>query len=277
MKGMKTVQCFSVFPPLGKLSRNVGLRFSTNSVKGIRNPTFQRPSKLKPEEIDPITLKAMKQKVKYDPIPLALYPNVYTVQDIGPEYDISGFELDRQKIFNGTYTCYIPPGSFEYQLPNKGKAEIAFIGRSNVGKSSLVDSLLGGKKIVRISKEAGCTTQINYFAFVNALSKDYNPKPNTIIHEDQHLAYLVDMPGYGFAKRSQQLMKQWNTALRKYLLARDQTTLRRVYILIDSRHGVKQSDAHMMDTLNETSIPYQVSLVFFLFVFLRISNFTASS
>jgi GTP-binding protein len=113
-----------------------------------------------------------------------------------------------------TVPSYIHPQDMDYKLPLDGSPEFAFVGRSNVGKSSLVDLLLGGKKLVKVSKEPGCTRSINYYG----LSKDGK--------KNSYVAYLVDLPGYGFAKKSKDDQKKWTEIIHSYVSNRDQCVLR---------------------------------------------------
>lgn len=154
---------------------------------------------------------------------------------------------DVKRIFSLNPT-YIPPSYFNHQLPTTGRPEVAFIGRSNVGKSSLVEALLGTKGLLRISKEPGCTTTLNFYALAKGAALD------------DHVCYLIDMPGYGFAKVAKQQQKQWLEIVNSYLLNRDQLLLRRVFVLIDSRRGVQMQDVEMMQLLDRAHIPYQVVL-----------------
>ena len=124
-------------------------------------------------------------------------------------------------------------------LPPATLPEIAFAGRSNVGKSSLINALTGRKTLARTSDTPGRTQQLNFF--------DLNG----------HL-FLVDMPGYGYAKVSKAQKKQWNYLIRDYLRGRQ--TLRCVLLLIDSRHGFKESDQDIMDMLDECAVAYRVVL-----------------
>lgn len=124
-------------------------------------------------------------------------------------------------------------------LPDFDFPEIAFAGRSNVGKSSLINALLGRKDVARTSNTPGRTQQLNFFN----------------IHDT---FYLVDMPGYGYAEAPKNLVKQWQKMIRTYLLGRP--SLARVYILIDSRHGIKENDSEFMKLLDETGVSYQVVL-----------------
>lgn len=140
---------------------------------------------------------------------------------------------------------YIAPADLKYDFPKNGSPEIAFVGRSNVGKSSLIENLLGNKGLLRISKEPGCTKILNFFA----LTKKEGADP---------AVYLVDMPGYGFAKVSQTQQKEWLKIMKTYLVTRDQLLLRRVFVLLDGRRGIQQADFDTMQHLDSAMIPYQV-------------------
>ena len=107
------------------------------------------------------------------------------------------------------------------QLPVDDREEIAFAGRSNVGKSSLINALTGRKTLAKTSNTPGRTQQLNYFMLTDNL-------------------YLVDMPGYGFAQAPEALVKKWQKMLFAYLQGR--ANLKRVFLLIDSRHGIKKVD-----------------------------------
>ena len=126
------------------------------------------------------------------------------------------------------------------QLPPADRPEIAFAGRSNVGKSSLINALTGRKALARTSHTPGRTQQLNYFN----LGKD--------------ALYLVDMPGYGYAKVSKTQREEWTSLIRSYL--RGRPTLRCVFILIDSRHGLKETDIDLMKMLDETAVSYRIIL-----------------
>jgi hypothetical protein len=165
-------------------------------------------------------------RIDCTPVPLLSHPSVYTVEAVENDLDLSHHLVEKNRIFQSMYSAYIPPKDFKYSLPHLSVPELAFIGRSNVGKSSLIECLLGNRKIVTVSKEPGCTKMINYFAFVKGLPFKYEPSPTSVIQPEQHHSYLVDMPGYGFAKQSQAVKTQWDTALNTYLLRRDQSILR---------------------------------------------------
>ena len=124
---------------------------------------------------------------------------------------------------------------FEKQFPFP---EIAFWGRSNVGKSSLINGVLG-RKIARTSNTPGRTQQLNFFNLNDRLM-------------------VVDMPGYGFAEVPLKIKQQWEMLIAQYLQERDQ--LKRLFLLIDARHGLKKNDLEIMDFLDESGIVYQLVL-----------------
>ena len=125
------------------------------------------------------------------------------------------------------------------QLPDADRSEIAFAGRSNVGKSSLINALFNQKKLAKTSSTPGRTQQLNFFDFAGKL-------------------YLVDLPGYGYAQAPEKLVKQWQAVLKDYL--RGRPNLRRVFLLIDSRHGIKKEDAEIMMLLDDSAVVYQIVL-----------------
>ena len=124
-------------------------------------------------------------------------------------------------------------------LPDPDRPEICFAGRSNVGKSSLINALTGRKGIARASNTPGRTQELNFFALGDR-------------------AYLVDLPGYGFAKAPVAVVAKWQALLKSYLGGRP--TLRRAFALIDSRHGVKEVDHEIMRLLDRAAVPFQVVL-----------------
>lgn len=124
-------------------------------------------------------------------------------------------------------------------LPADELPEIAFAGRSNVGKSSLINALTGRKTLARTSNTPGRTQQLNFFDLGRRLM-------------------VVDLPGYGYAKAPKGEVDRWNRLIRKYLKGR--VGLRRLCVLIDARHGVKISDRQVMDMLDEAAVVYQIVL-----------------
>lgn len=125
------------------------------------------------------------------------------------------------------------------QLPNGDLPEIAFAGRSNVGKSSIINALFNQKKLAKTSNTPGRTQQLNYFNLDNALR-------------------MVDMPGYGFAKAPEKMVRQWTDLVFTFLQGR--VNLKRVFLLIDSRHGIKKIDEETMELLDKAAVTYQIIL-----------------
>ena len=124
-------------------------------------------------------------------------------------------------------------------LPADDLPEVAFAGRSNVGKSSLINALTGRKTLARTSNTPGRTQQLNFFDLGGRLT-------------------IVDLPGYGYAKAPKGEVDRWNRLIRKYLKGR--VGLRRLCVLIDARHGLKAADRQVMDTLDEAAVVYQIVL-----------------
>ncbi len=124
-------------------------------------------------------------------------------------------------------------------VPPADRMEICFAGRSNVGKSTLINALTGRKALARTSNTPGRTQEINYFTLL-----------------DSH--YLVDLPGYGFANAPVPVVEKWQRLLKAYLSGR--ATLRRVFLLIDARHGAKAVDEEIMQLLDRAAVTFQVVL-----------------
>jgi len=120
--------------------------------------------------------------------------------------------------------------------------EIAFLGRSNVGKSSLLNAITKRSKLAHTSKTPGRTQELNFFSIII----------------DRPIINIVDMPGYGFAKASKKKIREW-TDLSKFYL-QNRPNLRRVFLLIDSRHNIKDSDKKIMSMLDDCAVSYQIVL-----------------
>jgi GTP-binding protein len=141
-----------------------------------------------------------------------------------------------RKLFAGDWQFVAAAGSLE-RLPAMRGAEIAFAGRSNVGKSSLINALTGRSALARTSNTPGRTQELIFFAANDKLS-------------------LVDMPGYGYAAAAKTKIKAWNDLIHAFL--RGRANLARVYLLIDARHGLKPVDDEILTTLDKAAVNYQV-------------------
>jgi GTP-binding protein len=124
-------------------------------------------------------------------------------------------------------------------LPPGDRLEVCFAGRSNVGKSSLINALTGRKSLARASNTPGRTQEINFFALGEA-------------------RYLVDLPGYGYAEAPVAIVAKWQALLKQYLAGR--VNLRRAFVLVDARHGIKDVDEEILRLLDRSAVTFQVVL-----------------
>jgi len=161
------------------------------------------------------------------------------VSEAGPSADFSGAEIEAgRRLFAGQWNFVAAVGSFA-RLPPMAGPEIAFAGRSNVGKSSLVNALTGRRTLARTSNTPGRTQELIFFQ-----------GPERLL--------LVDMPGYGYAAAAKTKIAAWTDLIAGYLQGR--RTLARVYVLIDARHGLKAADDGVLDTLGRAAVSHEIVL-----------------
>lgn len=153
--------------------------------------------------------------------------------------DFTDEEIETARILFARPATFVMGCAKIEQLPDPDLPEIAFAGRSNVGKSSLINALVGMHKLARASNEPGRTREVNFFDLDGRMR-------------------LVDLPGYGWAKASRGEVKRFQNLGRDYL--RGRVTLKRVYLLIDSRHGLKAVDDEALNALDEAAVSYQIVL-----------------
>jgi GTP-binding protein len=153
--------------------------------------------------------------------------------------EITSDDIEAARILFAGPCDFIWGATSAENLPPEKLNEIAFVGRSNAGKSSLVNALTGRKALARVSQTPGATRQINFFNLADRLM-------------------LVDLPGYGFAKRSKSESDQWQEMIFAYL--RRRAKLRRVALLIDGRRGVMDSDRQVMELLDRAAVSYGLVL-----------------
>ncbi|RJY09277.1 ribosome biogenesis GTP-binding protein YihA/YsxC [Aurantiacibacter aquimixticola] len=147
---------------------------------------------------------------------------------------------EARRLFSGRVEFLLSAPQLKF-IPDPDFPEVAFCGRSNVGKSSLINALTGRRSIARTSVTPGRTQELNFFE----------------VGEPTQFR-LVDMPGYGFAKAPVKVVEKWRKLVRTFL--RGRVPLRRTMVLVDSRHGLKDSDRDMMTMLDEAAVGYRLVL-----------------
>ncbi len=147
---------------------------------------------------------------------------------------------EARRLFSGRVDFLLSAPQLKF-LPDPDYPEVAFAGRSNVGKSSLINALTGRKAIARTSVTPGRTQELNFFEV-----------------GDPTQFRFVDMPGYGFAKAPVKVVENWRKLVRTYL--RGRVPLKRTLVLVDSRHGLKETDLDMMKMLDEAAVGYRLVL-----------------
>jgi GTP-binding protein len=153
--------------------------------------------------------------------------------------DFAAAEIEAgRRLFAGEWRFVAAAGSIQ-SLPAMAGVEIAFAGRSNVGKSSLINALTGRNALARVSRTPGRTRELIFFASGTGLT-------------------LVDLPGYGYAAVTKSKIEAWGALIRSYL--RGRANLARVYLLVDARHGLKKGDEAVIATLSEAAVSFQVVL-----------------
>ncbi|MGH7021713.1 MAG: ribosome biogenesis GTP-binding protein YihA/YsxC [Brevundimonas sp.] len=153
--------------------------------------------------------------------------------------EYSDVEVEQARVLFSRPATFVLGCAKIEQLPDPDLPEIAFAGRSNVGKSSLINALVGMHKLARASNEPGRTREVNFFDLDGRMR-------------------LVDLPGYGWAKASKTTVKKFQDLGRDYL--RGRVTLKRVYLLIDARHGLKKVDDDALKALDLAAVSYQIVL-----------------
>ena len=149
-----------------------------------------------------------------------------------------GFIEKARKLFKGPCDFMLGVVSME-TLPPPDLPEVAFAGRSNVGKSSLLNALTHRKSLARTSNTPGRTRELNFFNLSDQIR-------------------LIDLPGYGYARASRSEVDSWTQLIHDYL--RGRVNLRRVFVLVDSRHGFKPVDLEIMEILDDAAVPYEIVL-----------------
>ena len=156
-----------------------------------------------------------------------------------PIAEVTAEEIERGRVLFAGETEFVKGVVAMEGLPTADRLEVCFAGRSNVGKSTLINALTGRKGLARASNTPGRTQEINFFTCGEQ-------------------TYLVDLPGYGFANAPLKVVEKWQRLLKAYLSGRQ--TLRRAFVLIDARHGAKKVDEEILDLLDKSAVTFQAVL-----------------
>ena len=156
-----------------------------------------------------------------------------------PIAEVTAEEIERGRVLFAGETEFVKGVVAMEGLPPADRLEVCFAGRSNVGKSTLINALTGRKGLARASNTPGRTQEINFFTCGEQ-------------------TYLVDLPGYGFANAPLKVVEKWQRLLKAYLSGRQ--TLRRAFVLIDARHGAKKVDEEILDLLDKSAVTFQAVL-----------------
>ncbi|MBO9543788.1 ribosome biogenesis GTP-binding protein YihA/YsxC [Caulobacter sp.] len=163
-----------------------------------------------------------------------------TIQpDFSDKSEFTEEQIETARVFFAQPVSFVMGAVRMDTMPSTDLPEVAFAGRSNVGKSSLINGLVGQKYLARASNEPGRTREINFFLLAEKMR-------------------LVDLPGYGFARASRSIVDKFQDLGRAYL--RGRPNLKRVYVLIDARHGLKKVDLEALDALDVAAVSYQIVL-----------------
>jgi len=268
----------------------------------------QKPKHPQPKRKQPKAVPQAKTKKTPATLPLAIYqttsPHVFIsacalddIADPSDDHDPSDDENDSPlspsaihpkdlfktqnppSSFRKSRFEYVSPKRFEHELPTDlNVPEVAFLGRSNVGKSSLINAITKRRQLARISKSPGRTQQVNYFALVPAHLKDdgntyrttdgggdddggFNHSNGTNTDSNSPIGYLIDLPGYGYAKAPEEKVDAWQAATQSFLQDRvSRGNLTRLYLLVDSRRGMSLMDKMVMGWMDEACLNYTLVL-----------------
>ena len=234
--------------------------------KSARKPTAKPKGKLPPR-----LPKAKSEDTQKAP-PAYLYPTASpyayiagcAAEEMGIDPRILFDDAREGRIpssFMSSQFEYVSPKNLGHELPDFPIPEVCFLGKSNVGKSSLINALTKKKELAKISKTPGRTQQVNYFALVKKDKCQHQGRGVYAFRPSDSTGFLVDLPGYGYAAAPDAKVSDWQAKTQQFLQERrDSTYLRRTFLLIDARHGVANFDRAVMGWFDDASIPYSIVL-----------------